>query len=299
MTKRHTKKRGTKRNVEASFVVVWVCEFENLHNREESLMLVDMEAKVVLVGKDSETREEISSALVSMGIRSIKLDAGERVIHYQENVPIDLVIANFELPDMTGIEFVNKLRGNQWRDADVILYGKDLDRDDIRAAFRVGVNDVLFEPFEINELCRISEGVLRNRRRAVVKDARLRKLRGLLMEIVASETTEEKTRGAPMRMRVGGLVLDTAESLVYLHERPLELTPLEYDILRILLQRENTVVQHQVLAQSVRGRSYEKWEAKEFCKQHIRKLRSKIETDPGRPRYIHTVWGRGYMVAVK
>lgn len=92
-----------------------------------------------------------------------------------------------------------------------------------------------------------------------------------------------------------GLVIDDVQRKVTVDGRSVRLTPIEYKILRLLVQQRGTVLSNRQIYESI-------WNmqaigADNTVAVHIRHIREKIERDPGEPRYLKAVWGNGYMVS--
>ena len=97
---------------------------------------------------------------------------------------------------------------------------------------------------------------------------------------------------APSRFVIGGLELDDSAKEVTLDGEPISLTPIEYDILKLLMENPGRVYSTKNLYEAV-------WQVAALGSEgavavHIRHLREKIEINPSEPRYIKVVWGQGY-----
>jgi DNA-binding response OmpR family regulator len=97
---------------------------------------------------------------------------------------------------------------------------------------------------------------------------------------------------APDVLRAGDLVVDMDAHQVTLAGRSVELTPTEFDLLTALMTRSGRAMSRLELLDAVQGDAYEGYER--TVDVHIKNLRRKIEPDPKRPQYIHTVFGVGY-----
>lgn len=94
--------------------------------------------------------------------------------------------------------------------------------------------------------------------------------------------------------RVGGLVIDDIRRRVTVEGKNVRLTPIEYQILRLLVQKQGRALSNSQIYESI-------WQmqaigADNTIAVHIRHIRQKIESDPGAPRYVKAVWGTGYKV---
>jgi two-component system, OmpR family, alkaline phosphatase synthesis response regulator PhoP len=96
----------------------------------------------------------------------------------------------------------------------------------------------------------------------------------------------------PEILRAGALVLDVSGHQATLHDRDLDLTPTEFDLLSVLLQNPSRAFTRLELLDRVQGDAYEGYER--TIDAHIKNLRAKLGDDPRHPRYIQTVFGVGY-----
>lgn len=98
---------------------------------------------------------------------------------------------------------------------------------------------------------------------------------------------------SPEALTVGGITLDDDARAVTVNDEPVSLTPLEYDILKFLMQHPCKVFSPQEIYRQV-------WReppaAENSVAVHIRHIREKIEVDPSNPRYVTVVWGKGYKI---
>ena len=174
----------------------------------------------------------------------------------------DVIILDLGLPDLDGIEVTRRLR--EWTQIPIIVVSvRDREEDKI-AALDAGADDYLVKPFGAGELM-----------------ARLR----VVLRHVASPEQEPVFQSEQ-------LVVDLAHHEVIVGGQPVNLTPTEYDILRILVQHAGKVLTHQHLIRSVWGSNI--GVESHLLRVNISNLRRKIEADPARPRYVVTEPGVGY-----
>lgn len=174
----------------------------------------------------------------------------------------DVIILDLGLPDLDGVEVTRQLR--EWTQIPIIVVSvRDREEDKI-AALDAGADDYLVKPFGAGELMARIRVVLR---RTALPDEE---------PIFQSEQ----------------LVVDLAHREVTVSGQHVNLTPTEYDILRILIQHAGKVLTHQHLIRSVWGSDM--GPASHLLRVNISNLRRKIEADPARPRYLVTEPGVGY-----
>jgi two-component system KDP operon response regulator KdpE len=174
----------------------------------------------------------------------------------------DLVILDLGLPDMDGVEVVHALRA--WSQIPILILSvRDQETQKV-AALDAGADDYLTKPFGIGELM-----------------ARMR---------VAMRRTSGHSQDALFVS--GELEVDLSKRLVRLAGVEVQLTPTEYDLLRILIQNAGKVLTHHQLLHAVWGQSYT--DELHLLRVNISNLRRKVEQEPSRPRYIITEPGVGY-----
>jgi two-component system KDP operon response regulator KdpE len=178
----------------------------------------------------------------------------------------DLVILDLGLPDLDGIEVTRLLRG--WSTVPVIILTVQEQESAKIAALDAGADDYVTKPFGMGELL-----------------ARMR----VALRRSASPATE------PV-FTTGELTVDLTRRLVTVGERELQLTPTEYDLLRVLVTNAGKVLTHRQLLRQVWGVAYQ--EETHLLRVNMSNLRHKLEPDPARPNYIITEPGVGYRLRV-
>lgn len=175
----------------------------------------------------------------------------------------NLVLLDINLPDMSGIDLLQRIRSTS-NVPIVVLSGATADRAKVRA-LEAGADDFIVKPFHDAEL--------------------VARIAALLRRVSWAPTSEPS-------LQVGGLRVDIARRHVTLQGRPLHLTPIEYAILCTLMQRVGEIVTHEELLHSVWGPGYEG----DFSvlRVNISRLRQKVEDNPRRPTYILTIPRQGY-----
>ena len=174
----------------------------------------------------------------------------------------DVILLDLGLPDLDGVEVTRRLR--EWTQIPIIVISvRDREEDKV-AALDAGADDYLTKPFGVGEL--------------------MARLRVVLRRAALPE--QEPVYQAD------DLLVDLARRNVSVEQKPISLTPTEYDILRVLIQHAGKVLTHQQLIHLVWGNEFEA--EPHLLRVNISNLRQKIEKDPTRPRYIITEPGVGY-----
>ena len=175
--------------------------------------------------------------------------------------PPDAVILDLVLPDGSGVDVARELRS--WSAAPILVLSVVGDESEKVAALDAGADDYVQKPFGLDEL--------------------LARLRALLRR--AGPSTE------PV-LEVGELVIDLDKRLVTVDGRRVQLTPNEFDLLRVLAQNEGKLMTHPTLLREVWGPAY--GTESHYLHVYVSQLRRKLEDDPSRPRYLLTEPGAGY-----
>ncbi len=187
---------------------------------------------------------------------------GDGVIQISTARP-DLVILDLGLPDIQGIEVLYRIR--EWSQVPVIvLTAKDREKDKV-LALNSGADDYVTKPFGMGEL--------------------VARIRVALRHIT-------KTKEEPV-LTFGQLVIDMSRRNVELNGEKIKLTPIEYDLLKILALNAGRVITHRLLIEQVWGGKFHETDS-QYVRVHIGHLRKKIENDPATPKLILTEPGIGY-----
>ena len=186
----------------------------------------------------------------------------------------DLVILDIIMPGMDGYEVCSQLRADPLcADIPILFLSAKGEISDRLEGFRLGADDYLTKPFNVEELAQRAKAVLRRTH--------------------ADRSTPAEP---PTILTVGDLALNTKTFQVSSgdHQRVL-LTPVEFDLLYHLMSNAGTVFSSEKLLQEVWGYPYDAG-SPDLVRMHVRNLRLKIEPNPQAPVYIRTVPRRGYTV---
>jgi len=227
-------------------------------------------ARILLVEDDDGTRSALARDLAARGYVVDEAADGRTALARWEARRPDVVLLDLGLPDLDGLEVIRRIR----RDAPtpiVILSGRYEEREKVEALDR-GADDYVTKPFGSDEL-----------------HARLR---------AALRRGAGPGRDAEGRIQVGGLVLDVPRHEVRHASVPIDLTPREFEILRVLLTHAGQVVTKARLLRAVWGEAYQGEDS--YVYVHVGQLRRKLAAaDPsgGLARLITTEPGVGYRIA--
>ena len=226
-------------------------------------------ANILVCDDDREIVDAIEIYLIQDGYRIFKAYDGEQAMEVLRKEDIQLLIMDIMMPRLDGIRATLKIRENSSIPI-IILSAKSEDTDKI-LGLNIGADDYITKPFNPLELA------------ARVK-SNLRRYTSL-----GSLNAESKSV-----YQVGGLIINDDTKQVTVDDEPVKLTPIEYNILLLLVKNQGRVYSMNQIYQSI-------WNedaigADNTVAVHIRHIREKIEINPKEPRYIKVVWGVGYKV---
>lgn len=223
--------------------------------------------KILLCDDDREIVSSLKIYLNAEGFQTECSYSGKECLELLQAHEFHLVILDITMPGMNGIEVLAELR--KWSNVPVIiLSAKNQDTDKI-AGLNIGADDYVTKPFVPVELV------------ARVK-AQLRRY----LQLGGSRSSN--------CVRIGNLTLDDGAKTVFVDRRPVPLTPLEYEILSLLMLNAGKVFSPKEIYRIVWNET--PMGAENAVAVHIRHIREKIETDPAEPRYLKVVWGKGYKI---
>jgi two-component system KDP operon response regulator KdpE len=220
--------------------------------KQQRVLVVDDEVAIQKFLRSVLTVEGFSLQIASNGTEAISAVAIFKP---------DIILLDLGLPDMDGVEVIHRLR--EWSAVPIIVLSvRELEEDKV-TALDAGADDYLSKPFGMAELL-----------------ARLRV--GLRRTVQQAEPV----------FRLYDLEVDLARRKVNLRGTEVQLTPTEYDLLRLLVTHAGKVITHNQILVQLWGVAY--IDQPQVLRVNISNLRHKIETDASRPRYIITEPGVGY-----
>jgi two-component system, OmpR family, KDP operon response regulator KdpE len=221
--------------------------------------------RILVVDDEAPIRRYLRAALGAQGLTVYESATGLEAINAVLTHRPDIIILDLGLPDIDGIEVTRRLR--EWSQTPIIILSVRESEQDKIAALDAGADDYLTKPFGTGELL-----------------ARMR----VALRKQATNPNEPVFQSS-------GLSMDFSRRLVLVNEKEIQLTPTEYDLLKILVNHAGKVITHRQLLKQVWGEGYDDMH---ILRVNISNLRGKIEPDPSRPTYIHTEPGVGYRLRV-
>ena len=218
--------------------------------------------RVLVVDDDAKTVELVKLYLNRDGYRVLTSQNGIEGLHIAQEARPDLIVLDLMLPGMDGLEITRAIRKDS--DVPIIMLTARTGDEDKLAGLGLGADDYVTKPFSPRELAA--------RVRAV-----LRRLPG--------------ERG-PDEIKHGKITVNFRNHEAFLDGEPLNLTPVEFKLLGVMVKEPGRVFTRELLIEEALGYDFEGFNR--TIDVHILNLRRKIEPDPGRPKYIKTVYGTGY-----
>lgn len=196
---------------------------------------------------------------------------GAEALEIVKSRDIHLVLLDVMMPNMDGITATAKIR--EFSNVPILLLTAKSETEDKVLGLNVGADDYITKPFvPVEVLARVRSHLRRYDR-------------------LGAKPMEDSGT-----ITIGGIVLDDRAKTVAVDADEVSLTPIEYEILKLLMENPGKVYSTRTIYETV-------WQENPYGSEnavavHIRHLREKIEINPSEPRYIKVVWGRGYKMEV-
>lgn len=233
---------------------------------------MDLMLRVLILEDDDGIRTSLHMALEDEGYDVVDAARAEDALSVVAQRPVDLMLVDLMLGGMDGFSFIRRIRPSS--KAPIIVISARDGTDDIVAALEAGADDYVTKPFVVKEV-----------------SARLRALlrRGHEMPATGDRTDEDRVL---IDARQPALVLDMGAGTVHRGEEYIHLTVTEFRLLCELASPPKRVRSRASLLDSVWDRGF--FGDERIVDVHIRRLRTKVELDPGDPEVVVTVRGLGY-----
>ena len=228
-----------------------------------------MNEKILVVDDEREIADLVEFYLKNEGYDVYKFYSGAEALKCVAERQLDLAILDIMLPDVDGYEICRFIREKHTYPI-LMLTAKEEEIDKI-TGLALGADDYVTKPFRPLEL--------------------MARVKAQLRRYTRYNEGQSDRRENVLAVRGLTLNLDTHECT--LDEKPLQLTPIEFSILWLLLEVPGKVIPAEEIFERVWGEKYLN-NANNTVMVHIRHLREKLHDSPERPKYIRTVWGVGY-----
>ena len=222
---------------------------------------------ILLVDDEEAVRKVLTFPLERDGYNVVQASDGEEALARFDDQPVDLVVLDIMLPKLDGLEVCKQLRSRSSVPI-IMLTARDDELDKV-VGLELGADDYITKPFSIREF--------RSRVRALLRRAR---------------APRQGPAAREEQLAAGGLVMDVGRRTVTADGVPVQLTYVEFEILRTLMAHPGRVYSRRMLLEVL-------WGSADFrdprtIDVHVRHLREKLEPDASRPEYILTVRSVGY-----
>ena len=236
-----------------------------------------MEGSVLIIDDDREISDVVAMNLRDLGFKTERAHDGKAGLQKALAGAHSLIILDLMLPQLDGISVCRRIRERNPYTPILMLTARSEEMDRV-LGLELGADEYITKPFSVREL--------------------MARVKALLRRV---ETDREAASGkaaggqAGGQVRVGEITIDFEKRKVTLAERTVELTVKEFDLLALFARNPGRTYSRTDLLNLVWGYQYDGYD--HTVNSHINRLRSKIEEDPGQPRYLKTVWGIGYRFA--
>jgi two-component system KDP operon response regulator KdpE len=219
--------------------------------------------RILVVDDEPQIVRALKVVLREAGFAALAAETASQALDLAAVHPPEAAIIDLVLPDLDGIELTRRLR--EWSEMPILVLSAVGEEDQKVKALEAGADDYITKPFGTRELVARLQAALRR-----------------------TTPAEEEPR-----IVVEGLEIDLAGRIVRRDEQPIHLTPIEFELLRVLVRNRGRLMTHRALLAEVWGPGYV--EDIQPLRTHIARLRAKIEPEGVEgPRYIVTDPGVGY-----
>jgi len=225
-------------------------------------------ARILVVDDEPQIRRSLQVNLERSGYAVETVETGEDALNSFHNRRPDVVILDLIMPGMGGVAVVRRIRESST--VPIIVLSAIGEEPRKVEALELGADDYMTKPFGMDEL--------------------LARIRSLLRRAAGAH-------GSQPVFVAGELCVNFDRREVTLDQKPVRLTPTEYDLLKYMIEHAGKVLTHRMLLQEVWGPAY--LDQAQYLRVFIGQLRKKLETDPTRPRFILTDPGVGYRFCVE
>lgn len=221
-------------------------------------------AHILVIDDEIEIVRALRRSLTARGYKVFTASSGEGAFELMSRYRPDLILLDLLLPGMSGLEVCRRMR-KESNIPIIVLSVKGTERDKVEA-LDLGADDYVSKPFGINEV--------------------LARVRVALRHVANTQV------GTKPNFCTGPLQVDFALRRVQLHGQDVQLTPTEYDLLKVFIAHHGKILTHQMLLKEV-------WGPEMHARTHslhvyVAQLRRKIEQTPENPHFIMTIPGVGY-----
>mgnify|MGYP000886990736 FL=1 len=223
-----------------------------------------MGKKILVVDDEPQIVKVLKAYLEKSGYRVLTAYEGQAALSLFSKEEPDFVILDLNLPGMDGLEICRTIRRKS--DVPILMLTARVEETDRLIGLELGADDYVIKPFSPREVVARVKTIFRR------------------------TGTPEAAR--PDVLEAGPLRMDLGQHTVSLADRPIDLTPTEFEILYALASQPKRVLTRMQIMEQAQGAAFEGYER--TIDAHIKNIRLKLEPDPRNPVYLRTVFGIGY-----
>lgn len=224
-----------------------------------------MTKKILVLEDEDNIRSFVVINLKRSGYETIEFSSGEKAVEYMnENDDVAVAILDVMLPGIDGYEVCRRIRARGSRVGIIMLTAMSQETDKL-IGFSTGADDYVVKPFSVVEL--------------------IARIDALYRRVWGNSYVSESLLAGPFE-------LDTRSRTLKKHNEKIELTQVEYLIMKTFLENRGRALSRDDILKTVWGSEYQG--DYKIVDVNIRRLRLKIEEDAAMPKYISTIWGFGY-----
>jgi two-component system KDP operon response regulator KdpE len=234
-------------------------------NQPKNPAVTKTQATVLIIEDEAPIRQFLRTTLLTQGFQVYEATTGKDGLAQAAARTPDVIVLDLGLPDVNGLEVTRQLRS--WTSVPIIVLSARNQEHDKVAALDLGADDYVTKPFGVGEL--------------------LARMRVALRHAV-------RVDGGPPEpvFTSGNLRVDLDKRMVWIGDREVHLTPVEYKLLASLVRHAGKVLTHRQLLQEVWGPHHT--QDAHYVRIYVRQLRNKLEPNPAHPRLLITETGVGY-----
>jgi two-component system alkaline phosphatase synthesis response regulator PhoP len=229
--------------------------------------MLEMSKKILVVDDEVQIVKVLKAYLEQSGFQVIPAADGKAALTVFQREKPDFMILDLNLPGMDGLDVCREVRRQS--NIPILMLTARVEEIDKLIGLELGADDYVVKPFSPREVV-----------------ARVR--------TIFRRATGESSQ--PEVIRVGDLQIDLDQHTVMISDRQVELTPTEFDILVVLARQPKRVFTRLQIMEQAQGNAFEGYER--TIDAHVKNIRLKLELNPKKPAFIHTVFGVGYKLEV-
>ena len=228
-----------------------------------------MSKKILVVDDEPQIVKVVKAYLEQSGFQVVTAADGKTALTTFQREKPDFMILDLNLPGMDGLDVCRAVRHES--NIPILMLTARVEEADKLVGLELGADDYVVKPFSPREV--------------------VARVRTIFRRTAAVDLPK------PELIQVGDLQIDPDQHTVIVSDRQIELTPTEFDILVVLARQPKRVFTRLQIMEQAQGDAFEGYER--TIDAHIKNIRLKLETNPKKPAYIHTVFGVGYKLEVK